>query len=72
MKKSYELKEHIGGGMIPSFYVDGKRVSNHDYSLLSNAGHGVNGDTNCFSTKCRYVGDGKLRRTNYKIVTIYN
>lgn len=68
--KSYDLVEHIGGDMRAVYYVNGQRVSNHEYSTISNKGHRVGGRVCSMWTKCKPLDGGKLRCTNGKTVII--
>lgn len=68
--KTYQLIEHIGGGLASVYYIDGRRVSNHEFSIISNKGHSAGGRVDCMSTKCKPLSGGRLRRTNYTTVTI--
>lgn len=68
--QSYELVEHIGGDLKSVYFVNGRRVSNHEYSLIVNKGYSHGGAVSCLWTRCKQLPGGKLRRTNGKTVTI--
>ena len=56
-----QFVEHIGANTLSRFYIDGKRVSRSDYNRAKDSCTRLD----CFMTKGRQVGRGKIRRTNY-------
>jgi len=53
--------EHIGANIPARFYIDGKRVSRHDYNAAKDSCTRLD----CFCTKGKQLTGGHIRRTNY-------
>lgn len=68
MATSYQLTEHSGGNCPPRYYVDGIRVAKTRFDAIRDRAH-REGRLDCFATKCRQIGNGEFRRTNYSVAT---
>lgn len=66
MTKSYQLTEHNGGGFPARYHVDGKRVSKTTFDTIRDKAF-RDGRLDCFQTKCRPIGNGEFRRTNWSV-----
>ena len=67
--KTYQMTQHTGGDMGARFYIDGVRVSDHDYSVMVNRAY-REGRVDCFSTSGKQLPGGKIRRVNHFIAHV--
>ena len=66
---SYELVEHRGADMESRYYINGRRVLQHDFASMENAAHVYAEDyLGEARTSGRQVSNNRIRRTNRRTI----